>query len=273
MPVSRLGRGVITFIAVLGVIGLLSVLLFLSSRPAGQASTATVQNIPYEVRIETKPDNLQVDTPATVRLHVLQSGQPIDLNENGRLFHVVIASADLGDIYHTLSPTREAVGIYTVDHVFTRPGRYRIWTEVDNTTASVRHDQHAEQIAYTEVSVDGGTASPIPETVTEAVVDSYRVQLATPALKAGTKATLKVSVFNEAGKLMQLEHHEPFLYAISGESFSFFRHGHGVTLPDGAVALENTFPAAGRYVWWMQLFVQEGEEYRAIEVPFILKVS
>ncbi len=269
----RILRPIITLSAVGAVIAAISVGTFLSSEPAGHPSIATVQNVAYEVRVETEPKKPQVGDAATVRLWVLQNGQPIDLTDNGRLFHVIIVSADVGDISHTLAPTREAVGVYSVKHTFTRPGTYRIWSEVDDTAAPVRHDQHAEQIAYSEISVMGTAASPVPETMTEKIVDSYRVKLTAPTITAGKVIALKVTVTDQAGRQKQLEPHEPFLYAMSGENFSFFRHGHGMTFIDGSVGLENIFPKAGRYVWWMELFVQEGDEYRSIEVPFILKAS
>lgn len=260
------------FYGVLLVILVISLVVFLWFGRAGQTSHVTVQNVSYEVRVTSEPKHLRVGEVATVQVQVLHRGSPIDLYGSGRLLHVVIASADIGDISHTLAPTEVGRGTYAVDHTFTRPGKYRIWTEIDNAAAPQRHDAHAEQIAYLEVTVDGETASLVSETVSEVTKNGYRFRLEASPLVAGEVATLRVQALTPAGQLVPLEPHEPFLYAMSGENFSFFRHGHGATLPDGSAGLENIFPVAGRYVFWVEFILEEAGVYRSIDVPFIITV-
>ncbi len=248
--------------------------LWLSTRTRGQASTAVIQNVPYDVRVETSPKASTVGVETKIRIHVSQNGKPVDVNETGRLLHVMIVSANLRDTYHTLSPTPEGNGVYSVEHVFTQPGQYRIWTELDDTAAPQRHDQNAEQIAYAELTVNGttSTTSSLIES-NEASIGSYRVKLLTPQVQAGKPATLRIEVRDKTGKLVELYAHEPFLYFMSGENFSFFRHGHGVTLPDGSAGLENTFPKAGKYVWWLQLQFADGEGVPEMRVPFLITAT
>lgn len=253
------------------VIGGLALAIFWLWRSAEQTTTATVENVPYDVRVSISPTTITAGKTATVRLRVFRNGRLIDLEENGRLFHVMIVSANLRDAFHTYSPARVATGIYEVPHVFTEAGRYRIWTEIDDTTAEQRHDQYAERIGYAEIIVNGGSTQPeAAAPLTDKTIDSYRVRLITPPIVAGKPVTLRVQATDNNGKPAPLSSVEPFLYFISGKDFAFFRHGHGHPLPDGSGSLENTFPVAGQYVFWVQL---EGENVNGIQVPFIFTVS
>lgn len=104
----------------------------------------------------------------------------------------------------------------------------------------------------------------------ETSIGSYRIKLLTPQVQAGKSATLRIEVRDSTGKPVELYAHEPFLYFMSGENFSFFRHGHGVTLPEGSAGLENTFPSPGKYVWWLQLQFAEGDGVPEMQVPFLI---
>ena len=245
-------------------------LIFKPSQSAEQPTTATIENVAYDVRVVLSPATIMVGENATVKLRVLQNEQPIDLEENGRLLHVMIVSADLRDAFHTYSPTRVAAGAYEIPHTFTQAGRYRIWTEVDNTVAEQRHDQNAERIGYAELIVKGDAVLEPAAPISEKTVGSYQVRLATAPIVAGKPTTLRVEVKDKAGKTVPLGAAEPFLYFMSGENFSFFRHGHGHSLPDGSGSLENTFLVPGHYVFWVQL---EGEGVDGIQVPFIVTAS
>lgn len=247
-------------------------LVLKSSQSAEQPTRATIENIPYDVRVSVAPSAVAAGETASVRLRVLQNSQPVDLEETGRLFHVIIVSANLRDTFHTYSPARVARGVYDVPHTFTEAGRYRIWTEVDDTAAKQRHDQYAERIGYAEVTVKGDAAVEPAAPITEKTVGSYQVRLVTAPIVAGKPTTLRVAVTDKAGKPVPLFAHEPFLYFMSGENFSFFRHGHGVTLQDGSAGLENTFPTAGKYVWWLQLQLVKGDAIEVLQVPFLLTV-
>ncbi len=241
--------------------------------PQAQLSTPTINNVEYDVRVEIS-DQLTTGEEGIVRIRVAKGGKPFDVNQEGRLLHVMIVSANLRDAFHTYTPTKEAPGVYSVQHIFTESGQYRIWTEVDDATAATRHDQNAEQIAYTEVAISGSplTTSSLVEK-SEAVVGNYQIRLITSPIEAGKPTTLRVAVTDTAGKSMPLFEHEPFLYFMSGENFSFFRHGHGVTLSDGSAGLENVFPKAGKYVWWLNLHLIKGEVVEEVQVPFIITVS
>lgn len=269
-----MSRRILIGVATLLLIGIAISVFWFTTRMRGQASTVVVQNELYDVRVETNPKALTVEVEAKVRVRVTQNGKPVDIGETGRLLHVMIVSANLRDSYHTLSPVSEGNGIYSVDHVFTQPGQYRIWTELDDTAAPQRHDQNAEQIAYADVTVTGApsnTSSLIESN--ETTIGSYRIKLLTPQVQAGKPSTIRIEVRDNTSKSVELYAHEPFLYFMSGENFSFFRHGHGVTLPDGSAGLENTFPQAGRYVWWLQLQFAEGGNVPEMWIPFLMTAS
>lgn len=243
------------------------------SRPSEQSTTATVENVPYDIRVATSPSVLSVGEVGTLTFRVFRDGRLTDVEDSSRLLHVMIVSANLRDSYHTFAPRRVQAGVYEVTHTFTTAGKYRIWTEVDNTAQVERHDQYAEQIAYTEITVTGTAAGEVTIAQTEVAVDGYRARVVAPSLQAGKPTTLQIEVRTPVGELVELAEGEPFLYFMSGENFSFFRHGHGHSLPDGGAGLTTTFPVPGGYLFWTQLHVLEGREVRELQASFIVPVS
>lgn len=249
--------------------------LVFAPRTAEQVSLPTLQNVRYEVRVST-PTRVTTGTTTTVRVRVLKDGKPFDVEEHDRLLHVMVVSANLRDTFHTFAPEREQLGTYSIEHVFTEPDPYRIWTEVDNTAAEHRHDANAEHIAYAELTARG-TEATIPSALiegSEAIRNGYRIRLSVTPAVAGEPSTLRFTATAEDGRPVSLFPGEPFLYFLSGENFSFFRHGHGSILPDGSAGLVNTFPSPGRYVFWAQISLLQGQEETVeVVVPFLVTIT
>lgn len=229
---------------------------------------------PYTIRISATPAPLSVGTKAMIRTTITENGEPFDVEAHGRLLHVMVVSANMEDSYHTYQPTQESPGTYAIEHIFTQPGNYRVWVELDDTSAPVRHDEYAEYVTYKGFMVAGN--APLGETLSgghEKTVGPYHVHLVADPLRAGEETAVRFVVHNAQDEMVHLYDHEPFLYFISGENFSFFRHGHGATLSDGSPGLVHTFPHAGNYVMWAQLQFEDGGSSRAVQVPFLITVG
>lgn len=243
----------------------------------GLSTTPLVRNQPYDISIEL-PDNLQASvTGSTVTIHATHNGKTVSLRTEGRLMHVVIASADLGDLSHTIAPQEASPGTYTMMHTFTRAGQYRIWVEIDDALAAQHHDQFADLIAYTEFSIGGTSQTALAlEKWPNAKRGDIAVRFSPQKPKAGIMYTLRADVTKSGKPALFTQFTDPSNYALVGENFSSFRHGHLHLQPNAPrdhIELIHTFPTPGRYVLWMEMLLGDfaGASYVTIPVEIIVE--
>lgn len=233
---------------------------------------AMVQNQPFRASIEiTDP---VAGKPSAVLIRTFADGKQDALDQQQRILHVVLASADYQDVAHVLGPEALESGLHRIEHTFTRAGRYRIWVEVDNAQNALHHDSHADLIAFQDVTI-GGTSVATTSLVRgqTATVGSLTVTVVPQQLSAKTPLRLGITVKDSLGITLPLAQPEGALFALIGQETNFFRHGHLNTHPDGLTAdIENIFPEAGEYLLWIHAFVFRGGAFEFLEVPFLLTV-
>lgn len=193
-----------------------------------------VQHASYALSAEI-PASITTGTAVPVRLHLTKNGQPWDTAQDYRMLHVILASADLEDMRHFVQPEQGATGTYTFSHRFTRPGRYRLWVEVDDVQADEHHGQDADLLATAEWTVAGDTLpSDLPSTEENAVTASgFTLMLLTPGFTSGITNDLRFAVVDREGKKIALAPADAIVFAATDVHLRFFDHGHLLTAEDG----------------------------------------
>lgn len=256
----------------------LGLLMLLTSACTGERRvklTDLVRNADDQVHL-VSGGRLRTGEPSRLLFDVARDGRSVKLEQERKMFHVILVSADLRDLFHTPSAHRIADGRYEVVHSFTRPGRYRTWVEIDDTKAPSRHGERADLIASRDIVVEGPSLTPVVPLThgASAIVDGYTVFMEPSTLRSGVPTQLHLAVQDAEGRKIPLPEHDPVLYAMTSDDLSFFSHGHFNGDSDGhAVSPTIVFPTAGRYALLAQVrFIDRGTPH-VLEVHTLLTVS
>lgn len=241
-------------------------------------STTLITNAPYSV--DVVPDQAAITVNDTVRLHFTarHNGAVADIYKEGRVGHYVIASANYRDFFHTFTPEVAGPGQFYLDHTFTQPGPYRIWVELVDTNhgRELHHGENADLVSFVELTVAGGPATEATEPFTghSGSVGSYRVVANYEPIAAGKPATVRLHVTNSQGKTLPVFPEEPAIYVMTGPGLDFFRHTHTTpAIDEHFIELTETFPAAGTYLFFAEIYVRDGESWESVRAHFELPVS
>ena len=241
------------------------------------AATVTVRNSPYQIDVAINDRQLTVNDTARLTFTVRRDGAVTDIYSEDKVVHYIIASDNYQDFFHTFAPEVQGPGVFYLDHTFTQPGRYRVWTELVDTHKGkeLHHNQNAELVSFVDLTVTGqATQALVPITEQTATVGPYQVTYQAQGLKAGQPTTIDVHVTDADGKTVPVFTQEPAIYVMVGPDGSFMSHTH--TNPAAAnnhIKVTETLPTAGAYLWWTEIYAQEGEAYAALQVPFLLTVT
>jgi hypothetical protein len=244
----------------------LGLTLFLAACGVPDRMTPLVRNEAFDATVTVT--EAVAGLPSELRVTTYKKGDVTPMEQHGRLVHLVLASRDYEDVAHVLSPVSVGPGVYGLNHVFTRAGAYRVWVEIDDAAKPQHHDEHADLIAYQDIVV-GGTSQPDSPLVRgeSTAIDGLTLTV-TPAADM-----LSLSVMDARNNPVTLAYPEGALYALIGQDFDFFRHGHFDTTIDGATArLTNTFPTPGEYVLWIEAFALREDGYVPLTASFLLTV-
>ncbi len=245
------------------------------------ALTPLVRNEPFEVKVQFPEGWPEVGKTKHVHVLVSREGQPFDVYQNRYALHLIVANADFTSFFHTVELQEDEAGVYGAEVPFGPAGQYRVWVEVNDATAEQKHGEAAPLIAFTDFSVPAGTASLTPMPLVrgqEASVGPYTVTLKHGRFVAGQESTWQVQVKNAAGQVQTLLDPEPAIAVMLGpredSEFSFFRHGHAHPAIQGTtIQYTETFPVPGEYLFWIEIYLREGQNLAKLQVPFVLKVS
>ncbi|GEM_PF-2184787 len=240
-------------------------------------SSTTVRNSRYTIDVEVGDTSITTNDNVRLTFTVRNEGKIADIYSENRVVHYVIASENYQDFFHTFAPEVKTPGVFYIDHTFTQPGRYRIWTELVDTKKGkdLHHNQNAEVVSYVDLTVTGrATQALAPITQKTAEVGPYRVNYQAEGLTAGQPTTLTVHASNSAGQTLPVFTDEPAIYVIVGPNLSYMSHSHTKpALPNNRISITETLPTAGNYLFWTEVYAQEGDHYAALQVPFLLKVE
>jgi hypothetical protein len=242
----------------------------------GVVGTPLVMNAPYAV--EVRPSGtIRTTSPTRLNFTVKKNGVVSDIYEEDKVLHYVIASENLRDFYHTYTPEVRGPGEFYINHTFTQPGRYRVWTELVDTHKgrSEHHGQHAELISYIDLHATGATGASMPVIkTTDATAGNWHVITERTGLRAGAPTTFRLHVEDAAGKNVPVFPEEPAIYVMTGPDLTFFRHTHTQPAINGIyVEFTETFPTAGTYLVFTETYVADGEGYQAVQVPFTVTIQ
>lgn len=91
----------------------------------GLAVNLNVSPVPVEVSTSTRLDFFVNEKPGNVPI------PPSDLEiEHTKLMHVIGVRSDLEEFIHIHPVPTEALGMFSVEHIFSKPGMYKFWSEV-----------------------------------------------------------------------------------------------------------------------------------------------
>lgn len=231
-----------------------------------------VRNSGYDITL-TGSEDLRSGTTGRLTFLITKNGIPQDIEQDLRSLHVVLSSADREDLFHTMTVSRSGMGMYSVDHAFTRTGPYRVWMEISNAGGNMHHGDTADLIAYQDVTVAGTSVQQQTLVRTQEVTaGSLIVSLAHEPLRSGESSALTYTLKDASGSLVPLMH-DGTMFALVGEDFSSFGHGHFASSPDGLSAtLTKTFSSPGSYALWTEVYVVNDGQLQQVIVPFSLTV-
>ncbi len=241
--------------------------------PPGTPLSVLVRNQSYQVNAEM-PGTVRTGTPTTIRLHVSRKGKPSDLAGEYRVLHAVLASEDGNDVAHTAS-LRGGDGTYELTHDFPRPGRYRLWVEVDDTKNPERHGAHADLIAYADLEATGKPSrGALPVRANESASGGVILHLTGSELRPGVAAGLRLWISDASGATLPLPSTDGAEYVLVGDGLRVFRHGPLATATDGKSALLSlTVERPGDYVLWLESDPIDGKNGQTVHGAFALTVG
>ncbi len=237
------------------------------------AMTVLVRNSGYQATL-LMPETLLSGQTYPVSFLIAKNGRPADIMQDNRMLHAVVASAEYGDIEHTLSLRNSGDGVYTFPHAFTQAGEYGVWLEISDTGSNIHHGDDANLIAFQNLTVSPDPSAPPLSPANAGTTDDLAIVLAPQDLKAGVPATLELSVRGRDGTPVRLLAGDNIMFALVGDGFTFFRHGHfGSVAADGLSArLETVFPGPGIYGLWLETYVFHNGDMRHIVKPLAVTV-
>jgi hypothetical protein len=251
-----------------------SALTACSPRPSGTMETV-LRNSTYDIRLET-PATIVTGIPATLTLHILRDGEPTNVILDHRSLHAVLQSEDLEDLRHTVNFRYREDGAVELDQIFARPGRYRLWIEVDNDALENPHGPNAELVATQEFTVTGDSL-PVPTsatTGTSVTGSGFTLTMSHGPLVVGKPVPIRFVITDASGEAVTLPPRDPILFGLVDADRSFFLHGHLFTDPGWKAAGDVFFfPHPGRYDLVAQAFWVGGTEFRLLEGHFILPIQ
>ncbi|MBI3627884.1 MAG: hypothetical protein HY220_04065 [Candidatus Sungbacteria bacterium] len=200
--------------------------------------------------------SLRVGEPAELGFFVSQkpANSPIPISQleynHGKLMHVIGVRSDMAEFFH-IHPAAAATttGLMTITHTFLKPGRYKIWSEIQ---------QDGVDHVFGEPVIEVRGAGPTDEknvnlSRTVLVADSdgrtYQVgMLGIDPFVKNISTTLQIEVHTVAGADVELENYltVPMHLTMIKDDWSQFVHTH----PDSyghTVNFTATFPESGLY--------------------------
>lgn len=250
--------------------------------PLFLAACAGTENSAMSVLVQNDNYTVQLIAPLTptksieqqIVFLITRDGEPQDVVEEMHMLHAVVASKDSTDIAHTNVLERIDAGTYAFAHTFTQAGPYRVWVEINGLT-SQHHGEQANVIVYQDLSVaDSTTPQPAMNSSVRQNPRGMHMVLSSDTFASGEPSTLRLQIENDTGTPFALPEHGNIMFAVAGDEFAFFRHGHFDARSDDekSVSLSLTFPKPGRYGLWLETYVLQNDEYRHIRMPFMLTV-
>ncbi|SFE01721.1 hypothetical protein SAMN05216378_1988 [Paenibacillus catalpae] len=232
----------------------------------GQKQAASVQ-------WSFSPEQPQAGERTAIQLAIVDAhGQPVKsfARNHEKEIHLIAVSGDLTEFQH-LHPVDQGAGRFTVDTVFPKGGKYKLFA--DFIPAGGSH-----QVAETEFEAGGKTAASeplVPDKQLVQTVAGTQVSLLTSQLQAGRETALAFS-FKDAKTGKPVQDMEPYLGAaghvvIISENLNHYLHVHpkeGQTAGPEAI-FETGFPAPGLYKVWGQ-FQRHGDNF---VTSFTIKVG
>lgn len=174
--------------------------------------------------------SLTSNEPATLRFFVNEKpqGTPIVASslelEHEKLMHVIGVRSDLSEFFHIHPNPTSSPGVLLVDHTFSKPGEYKIWSEV-------KKGGTIHGFGHTPVTVSG--SGPVEEKKVSfgrnIIVDQYQVALAVDDVVAkGYETDLSFDVHSFTGEEIVVENYlgAQMHLAIISEDRSVFLHTH-----------------------------------------------
>ncbi|MEK7556531.1 MAG: hypothetical protein AAB538_00980 [Patescibacteria group bacterium] len=239
-----------------------------------------IQNEPFAVAVEFEGASAQAGKTQHAHVAVSRDGQPFDVYSSGYALHLIVASSDLSTFLHTVDLHDDGFGVYGADVTFGSPGKYRLWVEVNDASGEQHHGEGAPLIGYADFRVRGEARGVTDQPRVHGKVAQagpYTVKLDYASLRAGEESEVRLAVQDAQGRVRQLTQPEPNIYVMIGpkgdSNFPFFRHGHSEPALNGnTVVWRETFPKAGEYLLWTTVYVVNGSQFEAVEVPFVLMV-
>lgn len=179
-------------------------------------------------------------TPAQLAFYIndAQTKEPItNLTVNhDKLIHVMGLRSDMNEFFHIHpDPIVEAPGVFAVDHEFSKPGTYKIWSEVtyDGTTHVIGH---SPVVVEGEGSVDEKDVS----FGTSVIAGNYQVMLHTSELVVNRESSIQIEIHDSKGQEVALENYlgVPMHMAIIKDDWSEFIHTH----PNSVGGMDESMP-------------------------------
>ncbi len=223
-----------------------------------------------KLAVKTEPTQPQAGEAAQLRLQILgDNGQPITkfamLHE--KLVHLIVVREGLDEFSH-LHPQVDASGNITIEHVFPKAGRYRLF-------ADHQPEGKPPGLARGELIVSGddeSAAALVPNASDEVAVGEIKAHV---AFQPGDQETMVRFQLVDAGDQV-VSDLQPYLGAmghlviISADGAEYV-HAHPLsesqTAPEGFVEFAAHFPKPGLYKAWGQFQRHD----TVFTVPFVLQ--
>jgi cytochrome c-type biogenesis protein len=183
--------------------------------------------------VNEKPDNTAVSSSA---LEI----------EHEKLMHVIGARNDLNEFFHIHPVITDIPSIFSVQHVFAKPGAYKIWSEI-------KKDGAAHSFGHPEFSVAGEGSAYEKEVIFNkaAILENYQVLIdyGEPVL-GGAAEDITFEIHDSSGREVSME---PYLgadmhLAIIKDDLTQFIHTHPARSSTGDLhmMMQNSFSPVPR---------------------------
>jgi hypothetical protein len=197
----------------------------------------------------------RVNQPVTLRFFVHQKPRNMPVEqlqiEHEKFIHVLGVSDDLKGFVH-LHPMRVSPGMWEASYIFTKPGNYKIWTDLKSRGISYSLG-HPKLTVLGNTSESGGGAAPVEVSKQS----EYKVAFThADALVTGQMNQLQFVIRDASGQPVEIENYlgTSMHLIIVKDDLSAYLHAHPEPRlrADAPIRFNQAFSQAGKY----KLFAQ-----------------
>ena len=245
----------------------------------GSSMHSLISNVDYDVSFYMEPATPVVGEETHITFSVSRKGTAVDvLNAENQVMHITVTSDNLRDYGHyAFGDIREIEpGTYQFTHTFTESDHYGIWIDFPNLTTRDHHGDRLDFRSFSEITIQGGEAAPLPEAVSKVTQEPFTISLRTKEdLMAELINVFTFELSRTDGVETKYFEDADMFYVIVAPAMGEYRlqHiDHHISTKNSVGTEISAFEKPGKYLIWAELYVHGDTGIDTVRTTFIVDV-